>query len=93
MLQYTYFFYNKLRIWVSVESFFKLSGFEYSNLLMSFFEGSMTIFKPQVAENGSIILARFSNTYKCIKICSYLPVNCVKFLLNPLSVTQIFVRP
>ena len=36
----------------------------------------------QVAENGSVILARFSDTYKCTKIQSYLPVDCVKFLLN-----------
>ena len=42
----------------------------------------------QVMENGSVILARFSYTYKCTKTESYLPVNCVKFLLNPLSATR-----
>ena len=31
--------------------------------------GGLDVFiYPQVAENGSVILARFSNTYKCIKI-------------------------
>ena len=29
----------------------------------------------QVAENGSVMLAQFSNTYKCTKIQSYLLVN------------------
>ena len=42
----------------------------------------------QVAENGSVILARFSSTYKCIKIWSYLSGNCVKFVWNPPLVTQ-----
>ena len=42
-------------------------------------------------ENGSVILARFINTYKCTKIESYLPVNSVEFLLNPLLVTETLV--
>ena len=46
------------------------------------------LIESQVAENGSVTLARFSNAYKFTKIWSYLPVNYVKFLLNPLSATQ-----
>ena len=45
--------------------------------------------QAQVAENGSVMFARFSYTYKCAKIESYLLVNCVKFLLNPLLMTKI----
>ena len=44
--------------------------------------------KSQVSENGSVMLTRFSNAYKCTKIQSYLIGNCVKFLLNPLLITQ-----
>ena len=47
--------------------------------------------KTQVAENGSVMPARFSNTYKCTKIQSYLLVNCVKFPLNPISIYLISV--
>ena len=40
-----------------------------------------------MAENGSVMPARFNNTYKCTKIQSYLLVNCVKFLSNPFSIS------
>ena len=44
LIERTLVIYEKLNVWASIESFLKLSDFEYSRVSYDFLKGSITIF-------------------------------------------------